>query len=73
MSWLATCVMEGFAAYGEAMYFVDPREVIDRHDLERNLQARDRHENEVPRMNASYPPFEGFEQQPQTINKKSVT
>ena len=46
MSWLATCVIEGFAAYGEAMYFVDPREVIDRQDLERNLPARDRHENE---------------------------
>jgi uncharacterized protein YjiS (DUF1127 family) len=66
MSWLATCVIEGFAAYGEAMYFVDPSEVIDRRDLERNLQARDRHENEVPWMSAGCPPFEDFEQQPRT-------
>jgi hypothetical protein len=59
IAWLAACLIESFAAYGEAMSpgFFEAGELIDRQDHERNSQPRwqpqDEPWSDVPWLNAT--------------------
>jgi len=61
MPWLVACLIESFAAYGEAMSpsIVDNRALIDGQKLERNSRTRWQdqggHGSDVPWLNASQP------------------
>jgi hypothetical protein len=61
MSWLGTCLIESFAAYGEAMSpgFFYTAELIDRQEHERNSQPRWQPQanpwGEVSSVNATHP------------------
>jgi uncharacterized protein YjiS (DUF1127 family) len=61
MPWLVAWLIEGFAAYRDAMYpsIVDRGELIDGQELERNSQTRwqdqGKHGSNVPWLNASQP------------------
>jgi len=62
LSWLAACLIEGFAAYGHAAYghaiypgFVDPLGIDDHHEPSRGSQGQSEHESEAPCPIASYP------------------
>jgi uncharacterized protein YjiS (DUF1127 family) len=61
LSWLAVCLVEGFAAYGQAVYpsFVDPSKIDDHQEPAPGSQSRSRaqgeQKSEAPWLTASYP------------------